>query len=88
MYTLYTNCMEVISIMSTLEIQHFCRNVRALRIRHGLSLGEMARILELSEEQLTLLESGTLTDEMDIRILEHIYLDFGIRPDALFSKQF
>lgn len=69
------------------ELALFCRNVRVLREKHGLSLGEMARILELTEELLMLLESGILMDEMDIRILEHIYHRFGIMPGALFAEE-
>lgn len=59
--------------------------MRNLRYRRGLSPREMAVKLELTEELLLLLESGVLTEEMDIRILEHLY--FGVSLDAMFMEE-
>ena len=70
----------------SLDIERFCRNVRQLRVRSNLSIKEMAAILDLSEENLRLLESGTLTDEMDVRIVYNIYFCFGIQPNKLFEE--
>lgn len=70
-----------------MEIAIFGKNVRSLRDQQGLSLSEMAEKLELTEELLLLLESGILTEEMDIRILEHLYFDFGIMPGAMFAEE-
>lgn len=66
--------------------ERFCRNVRAIRLHHGLSISQMADILELSDNLLILLESGIVTDEMDIRILEHIFFHFGIYPNQLLTE--
>lgn len=67
-------------------IQIFCRNIRSIRLARNLSIPEMARILELREELLVLLESGVLTEEMDVTILFNIYEHFGIKPSQLFGK--
>lgn len=68
-----------------MDVLVFGRNVRNLRYRRGLSPREMAVKLELTEELLLLLESGVLTEEMDIRILEHLY--FGVSLDAMFMEE-
>lgn len=70
-----------------MDVLVFGRNVRNLRYRRGLSPREMAVKLELTEELLLLLESGVLTEEMDIRILEHLYFDFGVSLDAMFMEE-
>ena len=70
-----------------MDVLVFGRNVRNLRYRRGLSPREMAVKLELTEELLLLLESGVLTEEMDIRILEHLYFDFGVWLDAMFMEE-
>ena len=69
-----------------MDVLVFGRNVRNLRYRRGLSPREMAVKLELTEE-LLLLESGVLAEEMDIRILEHLYFDFGVSLDGMFMEE-
>jgi len=67
-------------------LERFCRNVRAVRLHHGLSISQMAEILELTDHLLVLLESGVVTEEMDIRILEQIFIHFGILPNQLLTE--
>mgnify|MGYP003299476550 CR=1 FL=1 len=75
-----------------LSTSSFCKNVRKLRMEHHLSVREMAAILELSEEKLLLLESGTLTDEMDVGILAIFFSISVFHPmrclkNAIFHKR-
>lgn len=71
-----------------IHISDFCANVRALRLKHKLTIPEMARLLELRPELLTLLETGTLTDEITIQILYCIHDHFGFTANQMFSPDF
>lgn len=69
-------------------LKTFCANIRTLRLNHHLTIQEMAALLELSDEQLALLESGVLTDEITIDVLYHIHNQFGITPNQIFHPDF
>ena len=52
---------------------NFCRNLKALRKKYGLSEWQMGRILKLSDETMEALGQGIVTEEVDTGTLHLIY---------------
>lgn len=69
-------------------LSFFCRNLHVLRLRHGLSLMEMAALLQLPPAELAAIESGTVPRSVTVDVLFHILTHFGIRPGQMLSDDF
>ena len=63
--------------------QNFCRNLKALRRKCGLSEKQMGRILKLSDETMEALSRGEVTEEVDTGTLHLIYDYYGITPNQM-----
>ena len=68
--------------MSSIQ-ENFCRNLKALRRKYGLSEGQMAQILKLSDETMEALGRGEVTEEVDTGTLYLIYGYYGITPNEM-----
>ena len=66
----------------------FCRNVHNLRLRHGLSLLEMAGLLEITGAELAAIESGYVPRSVTVDVLFCIQRRFGIRPSQMVEPLF
>ena len=62
---------------------NFCRNLKALRRKFGLSEWQMGRILKLSDETMEALGRGEVTSEVDTGTLHLIYGYYGITPNEM-----
>ena len=67
------------------EVDVFCRNVKTLRERHGLSKKEMAKILGVGAESLTKIEQGIIPDRTSVSIVIKLSQYFNIEPHKLFT---
>lgn len=67
-------------------LQNFCRNIRALRIEHGLSQKEMARLLDISLYSLRRIEDGSIPKNATVDILYNAHSAFGVTPNQLFCE--
>ena len=67
-------------------INIFCKNVKYLRKKHGLSKAEMARRLNIGVGSITLLEKGILPDRLISAVLLKIEEIFSVQPAVLLSK--
>ena len=72
--------------MNTVQ-KNFCKNIKALRRKYGLTEKQMARILKLSEEAMDALERGEITSEVDSGTLFLIYGYYGILPSQMMSDE-
>lgn len=63
--------------------ENFCRNLKALRRKYGLSEWQMPRILKLSGEAMDALERGEIPPEVDTGTLLLIYGYYGILPSQM-----
>ena len=77
------NYMEELKMKS--EIDVFCKNIRQIRSREGLSKTAMAKMLGIGVQSLTKIENGILPARLSCKIFENIYFHFGIVPKALFT---
>ena len=68
------------------DVESFCENIRQLRRKLGVSVEEMAQILEITIECLTALENGVLLREVDVGILFLIYDRYGIPYSKMFEE--
>ncbi|MBQ7355745.1 MAG: helix-turn-helix transcriptional regulator [Clostridia bacterium] len=68
------------------EIDAFCKNIKYLRIKNGVSKNEMANIMHISMYCLTKIEKGILPPSLDVAVLFRIHAYFGVPPARLFSK--
>ena len=68
--------------MNTIQ-ENFCRNLKALRRKYGLSEWQMGRILKLSDETMEALGRGEVTKEVDAGTLHLIYGYYGITPNQM-----
>lgn len=57
-----------------------------MREKLGVSMKEIAGILEITVEQLEAMERGVLLPEVDVGILYCIYDKFGIWPSQMFRE--
>ena len=62
---------------------NFCRNLKLLRKKYGLSEWQMARILKLSDEAVDALDQGFVPDEVDTGTLLLIHGYYGITPSQM-----
>lgn len=67
------------------DAQIFCKNVRYLRIKNGLTQKRMAQIMGIGVSCLRLLESGSIPPRMSCEILYQLYDTFLISTDLLLS---
>jgi len=67
------------------EIDVFCRNVKILRERYGLSKKEMARILEIGAASLTEIGQGIIPHRASTNIIIKLSQYFSIEPHRLFT---
>lgn len=67
--------------------ENFCRNLKALRRKYGLSERQMARILKLSDEAIAALAQGEIPAEVDIGTLLLIYGYYGITPSQMLGDE-
>lgn len=66
------------------ELHNFCANVFYLRKKYHLSEESMAMLIDISEEDLRLVESGDLPDSVTVDTLFRLYKVFDIPTDAFF----
>ncbi len=66
------------------DSQIFCRNVALLRIRKGLSLQEMARILHIGVPTLVRIETGEIPPSLNCEVLLRLASHFGLTLRELF----
>ena len=62
---------------------NFCRNLKLLRKKYGLSEWQMARILKLSDEAVDALDQGVVPDEVDTGTLLLIHGYYAITPGQM-----
>jgi len=67
------------------ELDVFCRNVKTLRERHGLSKKEMAKILGVGVESLTKIEQGIIPRRASVSIVIKLAQHCNIEPHKLFT---
>lgn len=63
--------------------KNFCRNLKALRKKYGLSEWQMARILKLSDEAVDALNRREVPEEVDTGTLLLIHGYYGITPSQM-----
>ena len=66
---------------------NFCRNLKALRKKYGLSEWQMGRILKLSDETMEALGQGIVTEEVDTGTLHLICGYYGITPGEMLGDE-
>ena len=66
---------------------NFCRNLKALRKKYGLSEWQTGRILKLSDETMEALGQGIVTEEVDTGTLHLIYGYYGITPGEMLGDE-
>lgn len=63
----------------------FCKNIRILRIKNGLSQREMAQVLGIGVGSLRTIEAGHIPPCLGCNALYNAAVYFGLRISALFS---
>lgn len=63
----------------------FCRNVEYLRVKNGLSLTAMAKIMHVSVKSLKRIESDDIPDRILISVVSNLAEHFQIPGNKLFS---
>lgn len=63
----------------------FTRNLVWLRKTHKLSSAQMARLLEITPQDLRLLEKGVLPQDLSVTILFRLHAQFGYSEQELLS---
>lgn len=66
------------------EIKNLCENIKLLRSENRLSKKDMAKLLGISYNSLTLIEKGVLP-KIGYNMLYKIYYNFNISPEKMFS---
>ena len=68
------------------EILIFCENIKLLREYHNLTLTGMAQKLNITEQELIMLEKGVIPNDVTVEIIMRIYQCFGILPKDQFEQ--
>ena len=66
------------------EIIVFCKNVKMLKERNGLTNMEMAKIMGIGSASLTKIESGILPPGVSTSIIFELCKRFNVKPCELF----
>ena len=66
--------------------ENFCRNVRTLREKHGLTQKQMAEIMETSVYSVRLMEQGKLPPHLPYTVLYGLADYFKLPADAFFLE--
>ena len=67
------------------EIQIFCKNIRFLRAKNGLSKRKMARIMGIGVRSLQQIEAGSLPPKIGSHIFFRLHDAFHIRIPLLLT---
>jgi len=67
------------------EIQVFCKNIRALRKREGLTQREMAAVMRIGVGSLRKIEVGVLPPRLGTDAIINLARNFHIKPSKLFE---
>lgn len=63
-----------------------CQNIKKLRIHHGMSVKELAKVMGIQENKLILTEACAYTDCLDIRHIARLCDYFHIEMDEILSE--
>ena len=66
------------------ELHVFCKNIRILRIKNGLSQKEMAKLLRIGVRSLRTIETGHIPPRLGCNVFYYAAVHFGLRISALF----
>jgi len=69
------------------KMDNMCRNLKWLRITHGLSEEEMAKKLKIAVRSLSKIEKGEVPQHMSYKFLLCVYNEFFITPDKLLNSE-
>lgn len=69
------------------ELATLCRNIRYLRISHGLSKKKMAEIMGIGVRSLNRMERGDFPSGIGISVFFRIHRTFGVLPSRLVSEE-
>ncbi len=64
----------------------FCENIKRLRQKEGLTKEKMSRILEITIEELELIEKGILPSSISVDILFIVFDNYKISPGKMLTK--
>ena len=67
-----------------LDLSIFCENIVFLRKHNNYSKTKMAKLLGTSIKSLNSIENGKVPKKLGCRILDNIYINFGILPKEIF----
>jgi len=79
-------CEKEIKMNINEETLIFCKNVKILRMREGLSVEQMAQRLETDIKTIEFLENNIIPEELGCDIIFKIYKEFGILPKDIFLR--
>ncbi len=68
------------------KVKFLSQNVKKIREENGLSISQMAKLLEVKTSSIIKLEQGELAEDIYLDILFIIEREFGIEPRRILSE--
>ena len=70
------------------EIENYLYNVKSLRLHHGITKKQMAKILGISIGSMNKIERGTMPPRLSVKIIINIYNYFCLLSEEMFTRKF
>lgn len=69
------------------EVEIFLHNLKYLRKHYSLSKERMSEIIDISIDDIDMIEQGKLPIELTISVVSNVHKYFGIPPKKQFTKR-
>ena len=70
------------------DIINFCSNVKKLMKDYNLDDNEMAMIMKISKETLSIIKNYILPEELSVDAIFSLHKTFRVKPSSLFDTEY